>query len=55
MIGRVGVIVCFYSPDLMLIETTFLKVKTSLKMDGIEEVANLQIALLETFTTIYNT
>ena len=24
-------------------------------MDGIEEVANLQIALLETFTTIYNT
>jgi len=49
MIEEVGAIVHFlppYSPDLMPIEMAFSKVKTSLKMDRIEEVADMEIALL---------
>ena len=55
MIEEVGAIVHFlppYSPDLMPIEMAFSKVKTSLTMDGMEEVAYMEIALLESFTTI---
>jgi len=45
MIEEVGAIVHFpppYSPDFMPIELVFSKVKTSLKMDGIEDVADLE-------------
>jgi len=36
----------------MQIEMGFLKVRTSLKIDGIEEVADIEIALLEAVATI---
>jgi len=55
MIQEVGALVHFlppYSPDLMPIEMAFSKVKTSLKMDRIEEMADMEIALLESFATI---
>jgi len=55
MIEEVGAIVHFlppYSPDFMPIELAFSKVKTSLKMDGIEDVSDLETALLVAFATI---
>ena len=48
MIEEVGTIVHFlppYPPDLMPIEIAFSKVKKSLKQDGIEEMADMEIAL----------
>ncbi|XP_065891729.1 uncharacterized protein [Dysidea avara] len=55
MIEEVGAIVHFlppYSPDFMPIELAFSKVKTSLKLNGIEDVADMETALLEAFATI---
>ena len=51
MIEEVGAIVHFlprHPPDLII---AFSKVKTSLKLDGIEEMADMEITLLETFAT----
>ena len=55
MIEEVGAMVHFlppYSPDFMPIELAFSKVKTSLKMDGLEDAIDMETALLEAFTTI---
>jgi len=55
MIEEVGAIVHFlppYSPDFMPTELAFSKVKMSLKMNGMEDVADLETALLEAFVSI---
>jgi len=55
MIEEVGAMVHFlppYSPDFNPIELTFSKVKMSLKLDGIDDKADIETALLEAFSTI---
>jgi len=55
MTEEVGAMVHFlplYSPDFNPIELAFSKVKKSLKLDGIDDKADIETALLEAFATI---